>query len=106
MIYANDAQSWLSFNLHWHSRLGECRGDSVDGNWVVGVRSVGADIADDPELAIWTLQALHINKAGDLGHEVYAVDENVTLHNLREWSTFGSLCQIPLQDIFHRGAGS
>lgn len=39
------------------------------------------------------------DERGDLGREVNAVDKNVNIQNLREWSALGCLVEIPLKNI-------
>jgi hypothetical protein len=101
-----NTQSRLSLNLHRHRRFIECSGNSVDGNRIVGVGRIGADIADNQQLAVWSIQALHIDKVRDLGHQLYAIDEDVALHDLRERSALGSFRQVPRQDVLGRYASS
>ncbi len=99
MVDGNHAELRLSLQLNWHGWFCECSSDSVYGDRVVWIGSIGADIADDRELPVWYVEALEIDEVGDLRHQVYAVDEDIALDNLGERSALSCLCHIPLQHI-------
>lgn len=99
VINADDAQLWLLLDLDWDRWLVECGGDGVNWNWVVWVGGISADIADDRQRAAWGFQALVVNEVWNLGGQVDAVDEDIAVDDLLEWSTLGSLGHIPLDDV-------
>lgn len=74
--------------------------DIVDGDGVVGVGGVAADVADNAELAAGALEALAIDEGRDGLGEVNAVDEDVRLDDLgvRPVALLG-LGKIPLLDL-------
>lgn len=85
---------------------GNCR--AVEGgvhivNWyrVVGVGGIAADVDNNGETAI--LSSLDDLLGGDEGRdgrrEIYAVDEDVDIQNLLEWSTLSGFSHIPLVDV-------
>lgn len=104
MINADHRQLGLLLNLNRDRRLIECRSDSVDRDGVVGVGGIGADIADNRQLAVRCIQALVIHKAGDLRVQVNAVNKDIALDNLLERPSLGRLSHIPLHDIILRDA--
>ncbi len=87
-------------SLGFGGRLVESGVDVVDGNGVVGVGCVAADIADDAELAVGRLEALAVDKGRDGLGEVDAVDEDVRLDDLGVRAvTLLGLGEIPLLDV-------
>lgn len=99
MVDRDNAQLWLTLNIDRYSWLIESGSDSVDWDRVVGVGGIGRNIADDAELAILGSQALHVDKVWNLRGKINAVDKDVTLHDLWEWSSLGSLSHIPLKNV-------
>lgn len=87
MINANNAQRWLALNLDWDSRLIECGCYCVDRDRVIWICSVRRDVTDDGQLAIRRIKRWHIDEVGDLSGEVYAVNEDVALNDLRKGAT-------------------
>ena len=90
----------VALNIDLDSGLVECGVDVVDGDRVVGVRCVAANIADNAKLAVGALEALAVNKGRDGLGEVDAVDEDVRLDDLgvRAVALLG-LGEIPLLDL-------
>jgi hypothetical protein len=74
--------------------------DVVDGDGVVGIGGVAADVADDAELAGGRLQALAVDKGWDGLGEVDAVDEDVRLDDVGVGAlALLGLCEVPLLDV-------
>lgn len=90
----------VALDLDLDGRLVKCSVDVVDGDRVVRVRRVAADIADNTELAARRLEALAVDKRRDGLGQVDAVDEYVRLDDLgvRPVTLLG-LGQIPLLDL-------
>lgn len=106
MIDGDNTQSWLTLDLYWYSWLIEGSRNGVDWNWVVWVGGVGRNVANDAELTVLGGQALQVDEVRDLGGKVYAVDEDIALNNLREWSSLGSLSHIPLENVLSWNASA
>lgn len=90
----------VTLNLDVDGGLVESGVDVVHGDGVVRVCGVAADIADNAQLAIRRLQALHVDERWDGLGEVDAVDKDVRLNNLRVWArTLRGLGEIPFLDV-------
>lgn len=101
MVDRDDTQRRpIALNIDLDSRLVERGVDVVDGDGVVGVRRIAANIADHAELAARRLEALAVDKGRDGLGQVDAVDEDVRLDDLgvRAVALLG-LGQIPLLDL-------
>jgi hypothetical protein len=90
----------VALNRNANSRLVECSVDVVDGDGVVRVGRVAADIADDAEPAAGRLEALLVDEWWDRLGEVDAVDKDVRLDDLGVWAfALLGLGKIPLLDL-------
>ena len=101
MVDGDDGQGGpVAVDVDVDGGLVECGVDVVDGDGVVGVRCVAADVADDAQPAVGRLEALAVDKRRDGLGQVDAVDENVRLDNLwvRAVALLG-LGEIPLFDL-------
>lgn len=77
----------------------------VDGDGVMRVGGVAADVADDGEGAAGGVgggQGGGREEGRDGGGEVDAVDEDVALEDLREGPALGRLGQVPFEDVRRR----
>lgn len=101
MIDRDDRQPGaVALNGHPNGRLVKGSVDVVDGDRVVRVCGVAADVADDAQLALGRLQALLVDERWNGLGEVDAVDEDVRLDDLGVWSVaLLGLCEIPLLDL-------
>jgi hypothetical protein len=90
----------VTLDIDLDSGLVECGVDAVDGNGVVRVGGVAADVADDAELAAGALEARAVDKRRDGLGQVDAVDEDVRLDDLRVRPVaLLGLGQVPLLDL-------
>lgn len=90
----------ISWDGNTDGGLVECGVNVVDGDGVVRVGGVAADVAYNAELAVRGLKALLVDERRNGLGEVDAVDKDVRLDNL--WVraiTLLGLCQIPLLDL-------
>jgi hypothetical protein len=87
-------------------RLVERRVDVVDGDGVVRIRGVAADIAHDAEFAVGGREAGAVHERRDGVRQVDAVDEDVGLDDLGEGAALGCLVQVPLEDVGDAGLGA
>lgn len=101
MVDGDDGQRGpVTLDIDLDGGLVECGVDVVDGNGVVGVGGVAADVADDAELAAGALEARAVDKRRDGLGQVDAVDEDVRLDDLRVRPVaLLGLGQIPLLDL-------
>lgn len=101
VVDGDDAQ-WGPVALDVHLDGGLVKGgvDVVDGDGVVRVGRVAADVADDAELATGGFEAREVDERRNGLGEVDAVDKNVRLDDLwvRAVALLG-LGQIPLLDL-------
>src|SRR5690349_15291483 len=83
MIDGNDRQSWtVASYRHLDGGLVKSCVDIVDGNWVVWIGSITADIANYAESAVSRLQTFFVDKRRYGLGEVDAIDEDVGFDNL------------------------
>lgn len=101
MVNGYDRELWATaLDSHIDGGLVEGGIDVVDGNGIVGVGRVAADIAHDAEPATRRLQALLVDEWWDGLGQIYAVDKDVRLDNLRIRAVaLLGLFQIPLLDL-------
>ena len=88
-------------NFYRHSRLRKGRVDRVDGQGIVGIRRVAADVDShaEPPTLTGRFDLLVRDERRDGRAEVYAIDEDVRIQDLLEWSSPGRLSHVPLQDV-------
>ena len=88
-------------DLHGHSRFFESRIDVIDWNGIKRVRRVAADIDDHPQPTSWasSIDLLMGHEWGYLRAQVNAIDENVNVQDLLEWSALGGFIQVPLENV-------
>ena len=68
----------------------------VDRDWIVGICCVTAHVADDRELALRRAQRFRRDERRDLGGQIDAVDEDVSLDDLGVRTRRGTgLWQVP-----------
>ena len=100
MIDANDAQRQVVAalgKLYGPGRLAESGVDVVDGDGVMRVGGVAGDVADDAQATGLGGERLGVDEGGDLGGEVYAVDEDVRLDDLLVGAGLGrGFGEVPL----------
>ena len=75
--------------------------DVVNWNWIEGVRGVATDIDNHTELPLRP-GCNHLflrDKRRDFGCEINAVDKNIDIQDLLEWTTLCRLREIPLKDV-------
>jgi hypothetical protein len=91
--------------VHGNRGLGEHSVDVVDGNRVVGVGRITADVDDDAQPAILSLcrDELTSEERRDWCREVDAVDEKVDIQDLLKRTALGCLRHIPLENIIPGG---
>ena len=67
----------------------------------MGICRVAADINNHGQTPLDSCirNLFRIYEKGYLGCKIYAIDKNVNVEDFLEWTTFGSLIQIPLKDI-------
>ncbi len=101
MVDGDDRESGaITLHRHLDCRLVKGCINVVDGNGIVWVGCVAADIAYDAEFALRRLEAFFVDERWNWIREVDAIDENVRLDNLRIWSMMVlGLSQIPLVDL-------
>ena len=86
---------------HGHGRLFESRVDVVDRNRIERVRRVATDIDDHPQPTSRTrsIDLLMRYERWYLRGQVDAIDKDVNVQDLLEWTTLGGLIHVPLEDI-------
>ena len=103
MVDADHTQWEVSGSIEQFDRergLVECSVYIVNGDRIVWVCGVTANIANHAQLAVRGFEAVEINKGWNGLGEIDAVDEDVTLHNFGVWAmTILGLCKIPLCDL-------
>lgn len=83
MVDGDDGQPWpVALDLDLDCGLVKGCVDVVDGDRVVGVCGVAADIAHDAQLPAILLQALHVDEWRDRLGQVDAVDKDVAVDDL------------------------
>jgi len=95
------AQYGCSPHINENSRFGKGRVNVVDWDWVEGICRVTADINNhsQPPVLARCNDLITGHEGRDWRIEIYAIDKNVNVKNLREWATFRCFIQVPLEDI-------
>lgn len=101
MVNRDDGQRGpVALDVNLDGGLVEGGVDVVDGDGVVRVGGVAADVADDAEVAAGALEALAVDKGRDGLGQVDAVDEDVRLDDLGVGPVARlGLGQVPLLDL-------
>ena len=88
-------------NFDSHRGFVKCGIYIINWNRVMGICRVAADINNHGQAPLDSCfrNLFRIYEKGYLRCEIYAIDEYVNVKDFLKWTTFGSLFQIPLNDI-------
>lgn len=107
MVDGDDTEGRVVETQHGQGGAGEGAVGVVDGDGVVRVGGVTADVADDGEFAalLGRGEGFPVHERWDLFGQVDAVDEDVGFGDFVKGPALGRLRQVPLEDVFVRDAG-